>query len=466
MRFYILSAMAVAGLAFGADTSSASAGAVTFNKDVLPILQTNCQSCHRPGQIAPMSLLTYESARPWAKVMKAAVMTRKMPPWGADSKYGHFSNDRSLTQRDIDTIAKWADTGAPAGDPKDAPKPVEWPSAGWQIKPDVIVEGPVYDVPASGIVEWTWSVIPSPFKEDTWVTSVEVRPTQPQVTHHMCLAYGPHREGTIYGKFFWQNKARDAKGDEINDRKGQGGVTTQPAANTVGGILAGTGGIEECYEPGRQPADFRPYGAAKLIRKGSDIAINYHFTPNGTAVKANVQIGFTIAKEPPKERYYAMSGSGPQDHETFAIPPNDPDWVSPPLDIEFEHDAKLVGLMPHMHLRGKDMSFELQYPDGRKEMILDVPRYDFNWQIWYDTSINVPKGTIMHVVAHYDNSAKNRFNPDPSKVVYYGDMTWDEMMFPSWGVVVDDLSLKPKDVAKKVSRSEPVAKSQVSEPRP
>src|SRR5207245_1887596 len=151
----------------------------------------------------------------------------------------------------------------------------------------------------------------------------------------------------------------------------------------------------------------------------SDIAINYHFTPNGTAVNgANISIGFTVAKEPPKYRYLAMSASAPQDHDTFAIPPNDPNW---------EGDVKLVGLMPHMHLRGKQMSFELTYPDGRKEMILDVPKYDFNWQIWYNTSIKVPKGTTMHVVAHYDNSPNNKYNPNPNKTVYYGDMTWDEM---------------------------------------
>lgn len=454
-RFLAMTLTMVAGVALAADSAPQSSTAVTFNKDVLPVLQANCQGCHRPGQIAPMSFLSYETTRPWAKAMKAAVLTRKMPPWGADPDYGHFTNDRSLSPRDVEVIAKWADAGAPAGDAKDAPKAIDWPPNGWQIKPDVVVDGPVFDVPASGLVEWMWVVIPSSFKEDTWVTSVEVRPSQPQVTHHMCLAYGPHKPDTEYGKFIWQNKERDANGDEIDDRKRQGGVTARPAANTVGGVLGGTNGIEECYEPGRMPADFRPYSAAKFIPKGTDIAINYHFTPNGTAVKANVQIGFTVATEPPKRRYLAMSASAPEDHETFAIPPNDPNWESPPVDIEFDRDVQLVGLMPHMHLRGKSMSFELQYPDGRKETILDVPHYDFNWQLWYATSINVPKGTKMHVVAHYDNSPNNKFNPNPNKVVYYGDMTWDEMMFPSWGVVVDDKTIDQKKVVKRIPGTKP-----------
>jgi hypothetical protein len=419
---------------------------VTFNKDVLPVLQHHCQSCHRPGQIAPMSFLSYESTRPWAKAIRAAVATRKMPPWYADPRSGHFTNDRSLRQADIDTIVKWADSGATRGDPRDAPAPVEWPPDGWQIKPDVIVTGPAYEVPARGIVEWTWVVIPSPFKEDTWVTSVEVRPSAPAVTHHICLAYKTHTPEVVYNKPVWQDRPRNEHGDEINDRRPDG----RPRDLAVAFMLAYTNGLEECYEPGRAPADFRPYHAAKLLPAGTDIAIQMHFSPNGTAVTNRVEIGFTVAKEPPQRRYLALSASAPQDHETFAIPPNDPDWQSPSVDLEFQRDVELVGLMPHMHLRGKDMSFELQYPDGRKQMILHVPNYDFNWQLWYETSIQAPKGTRMHIAAHYDNSANNKNNPDPNKSVYYGDMTWDEMMFPSYGVVVDDKSLDQRKVVKRI----------------
>jgi len=439
-----------------------TAGPVTFNKDVLPVLQKNCQGCHRPGQIAPMSFLSYESTRPWAKAMKAAVLSKKMPPWNADPAVGHFTNDRSLKQNDVDIIAKWADNGAPAGDPKDAPAPVQWADNGWQIKPDVILKGVSYDVPANGLVEWTWVVLPSPFKEDTWVTSVEIKPTEVPVTHHICLAMGPHKQNAEYYKFVWQDKERDANGDEIDDRKQTGGFTADskrnPQSNSVLSVLAGTNGIEECYEPGRGAADFRPYNAAKLIPAGTDIAVNVHYTPNGKAISANFEIGFTVAKEPPKRKYLALSASAPQDHEHFAIPANNSDWQAPPVDIEFIKDVELVGLMPHMHVRGKAASFQLTYPDGRTEMILNVPKYDFNWQIWYDTSMRIPKGTKMHVIAHYDNSANNKYNPNPNKVVYYGDMTWDEMHFPSWGVIVEDKSLGQRDVVR-VIRNQPAVAS-------
>jgi hypothetical protein len=437
--------------AFGADTAGPS---VTFTKDVLPILQANCQECHRPGQAAPMSLLTYETTRPWAKAMKAAVLSRKMPPWFADPQYGHFKNDRSLKQSDIQTIAKWADTGAPLGDPKDAPAAIQWPDGGWQVKPDVIVEGPVYDVPAKAVVEWTWVPVPSGFTKDTWVTSVEVKTETPQVTHHICLSFRPHTPDVQYGvmRTNRQNIDRDAEGVETLESKLRSRQQTQTAQRDAqAGRRGGPGGIEECYEPGRPAADFRIHNAAKLIPAGTDIWINLHYTPNGTPVKDHVQIGFTVAKEEPQRRYLAMSTSSPSDPEHFAIPPNDPNWESPPAVVTFNQDAELVGLMPHMHLRGKDMLFQLEYPDGKKETIMNVPHYDFNWQLWYDTSIKVPKGTKMTVIAHYDNSANNKFNPNPNRTVYYGDQTWEEMMFPSYGLIVSK-DTDPKKVVSNGNR--------------
>jgi hypothetical protein len=449
----------------------AQAGAsqpVTFNKDILPILQNNCQSCHRPGQIAPMSLLSYKDARPWAKAVKNAVVTGTMPPWFADPNYGHVLNDRRLKQKDIDTITKWVDSGAPEGNAKDAPPPIQWPEGGWQIKPDYIVDGPTYDVPAKGIVEWTWFVVPGGFTQDTWVTSIEVLPSQLAVTHHVCLSYVRHSPDIEYFKPVLPRQIqRDENGNEIRARGGERGGPPQaagggqrggaeqrgPAAVQGGGILAaifgrsaGTALIEECYEPGRPPADFRPYKAAKLIPAGTDIAVNVHYTPKGTALKDHVRIGFTIAKEPPTRRYIAMSTSSPSDPPQFAIPPNNGNWEAPPAVVTFDHDAEIVGLMPHMHVRGKAARFDLEYPDGRKQTILNIPRYDFNWQLWYDTSIRVPKGTTMKVYAWYDNSANNKFNPNPNATVYYGDQTWEEMHFPSYGLVLDDPGIDPQKV--------------------
>jgi len=359
-----------------------SPAAVTFNKDVLPILQKNCQGCHRPGQIAPMSLLTYKEARPWAKAIKNAVVTQTMPPWFADPTYGHFMNERRLKQTEIDAIAKWTDAGAPEGQAKDAPPAIQWPEDGWQIEPDYIVEGPTYDVPPKGIVEWTWFVVPGGFTKDTWVTSIEVLPSQLTVTHHVCLSYIQHTPEVPYYTAMLPRGVipRDAEGNEIRGQRG-----AAPAGGAFPGIIgvifgrsAGTALIEECYEPGRPPADFRPYNAAKLIPAGTDIAINVHYTPNGNPVTDHVRVGFTIAKEPPKRRYIAMSTASPSDPEHFAIPPNNPNWEAPPAVVTFDHDAELVGLMPHMHVRGKAARFDLEYPDGKKETILNIPRYDFN----------------------------------------------------------------------------------------
>jgi len=405
--------------------------AITFHKDVLPILQRNCQSCHRPGQIAPMSFLTYQSVRPWAKAMKAAVISRKMPPWFADPQYGHFLNDRSLKPSEIETISKWADSGAPEGDVKEAPAPVEWPD-GWTIKPNIIVEGPSFDVPAhpkNNVVEWITVTVPSGFTQDTWITSVQIKPKYPGVVHHICLGFNRHKANAKYFVPVWEAKQRDEEGAAIPDR---GPTFTLGAPNPEGPQSM----TEDCYVPGSPVADYRLFNAAKFVVAGSDIGMTLHYTPNGTAVTDHIEIGFTVAKTPPQRRYLSYVIGSP-DPARFAIPPNDPNWTSPPSEIKFNQDVELTFMMPHMHLRGKDMTYTLLYPDGRKEIILSVPRYDFNWQLSYNTSIKVPKGTILHVEAHYDNSPNNKFNPNPSRTVYYGEMSWEEMMSPFFGVVVD-----------------------------
>jgi hypothetical protein len=244
---------------------------------------------------------------------------------------------------------------------------------------------------------------------------------------------------------------RDAEGNEIRSTGQRGGPAQGGGAfpgilGVIFGRSNGTALIEECYEPGRPPADFRPYSAAKLIPAGTDIAVNVHYTPNGTPVTDHVRIGFTLAKETPKRRYIAMSTAAPSEPSQFAIPPNNPNWEAPPAVVTFDHDVELVGLMPHMHVRGKAARFDLEYPDGKRETILNIPRYDFNWQLWYDTSKKITKGTTMRVHAWYDNSANNKFNPNPNATVYYGDQTWEEMHFPSYGLVLDDIGTDPKKV--------------------
>lgn len=423
-----LSAIFLAATALAADTNS---GAVTFAKDVLPLLQKNCQTCHRPGQLAPMSFLTYESTRPWAKAIKQAVVQRKMPPWFADRSHGQFVNDRSLKQSEIDTIAKWADAGAPQGNPKDAPPAVQWPD-GWQIKPDVIIDGPTYEIPANpknNVVEWVTVIVPTGFTQDTWVTSVEIKPEHPEVTHHMCMGFNAHRDDVKYFVPLWKPKERDADGSAI---PGKG-----PNFDGGGGLPPGVNAASDCYLPGNPATDYRTVNAAKRVPAGSDIALNLHYTPNGKTVTDHVRIGLTVAKEQPARRYISANVSAPLDPKLFAIPPNDPNWQSPPAEATFIQDVELVFMMPHMHARGKDMTYTLEYPDGRKEVVLSVPKYDFNWQLGYQTSIKVPKGTKIRVDAHYDNSVNNPANPNPNRTVYYGEMTWEEMMFAFFGVVVD-----------------------------
>jgi len=378
---------------------AASQSPVTFNRDVAPILQKHCQSCHRPGQAAPMSLLTYEAARPWAKAIRIAVASRKMPPWFADRRYGHFSNDASLSQDEIDTLLHWVNDGALEGDPRDLPPPVQWPRGAWQIEPDVVVSLPAFPVPAKGIVEWVYVTVPSGFAKNTWVTSIEVLPGDPSVVHHASVFVKP-------------------QGD-------QGGL----------------GAMAAVYVPGFRAMDFRVHRAAQLIPARSDLVIQLHYTPNGKQVTDITRIGFTLAKEPPKRRFITYSPQPPaiSNPEVFRIPAGDPDWESPSVDGVFHVDAEIVWFLPHMHLRGKDMTYSMTYPGGKPEIVLSVPRYDSAWQMGYDAEspIRVTKGTWLHVEAHYDNSANNPANPAPDRDVYAGTQTWEEMMVPFFGVVVD-----------------------------
>src|ERR1051326_13361 len=438
-----------------------AAGGVTFNKDVLPILQRNCQSCHRPGNIAPMSLLTYESARPWAKAMKAAVMSRRMPPWFADPQYGHFSNDQSMKQQDIDAIVQWVDGGALQGDPNDAPPAVQWPENGWTTKPDIVLKGVPYTVPAAperNVIEWMTLMTPTGFTKDTWVTSVEIKPSELGVTHHICVSFVPHRPDAVYNTFLWVDKQRDHAGAEVApparkilaptaDGKGRelGRAADSVSPNT--GTNLNSEQNMSCYVPGRSLSDFRPYKAALLIPAGYDLMWNIHYTPNGAEVTDRPEVGLTIAQQQP-QRWLVEAGNT-TDPAKLVIPPNAPNYAPEPAEFTFLADAELHWMSPHMHLRGKNMTYKLVFPDGTERVVLNVPHYDFNWQLGYDLAepIKIPKGTRMIVVAHYDNSPNNKFNPNPNTTVYFGNMTWEEMFTPFFSITVDK-SVDPKKAVK------------------
>jgi hypothetical protein len=447
----LLLVMIVALSAVAADTPG-----ITFHKDVEPILQRNCQSCHRPGQVAPMSFLTYQNVRPWAKAMKAAVALRKMPPWFADAQYGPYLNDRSLKQSEIDTIVKWADSGAPQGDAKDAPPAVEWPKNGWTTQPDIVLNGVPYTVPAApakNVIEWMTLTTATGFTKDTWVTSVEIKPSELAVTHHICVSFVPHRPDAMYNTLLWVDKQRDEAGVEVApaerkfarptaDGRGQE-VPARVRNNAPGGRNGGAdnvGGVGvgfTCYVPGRALSDFRPFHAALLIPAGYDVNWTIHYTPNGTVLTDRPEVGLTVAKSDP-ERLLIESFGG-TDPSKFAIPPNDGNYAPAPSEITFLEDAELVWMSPHMHLRGKDMMYKLVFPDGKEQVVLNVPHYDFNWQLGYDLAqpIKVPKGSRLIVIGHYDNSVNNKFNPDPGRTVYQGNMTWEEMFAPFFTITVD-----------------------------
>jgi hypothetical protein len=364
-------------------TTMASSGIkkeVTFNKDIAPIIYKNCAECHRPNDIAPMALMTYKEARPWARSIKEKVLTRDMPPWSPDPKYGEFANDHRLAKNDIDTIVAWVDQGAKEGNIKDLPAAPEF-LEGWNIgKPDVVFYLPQeYTVPASGVVEYKYFKVPTNFKEDKWIQAAEIRPGVRGVVHHIIVFAQPKNEPQR--------------------------------------LIAG-------YAPGEQPAVISK-GLARRIPAGSDLIFQVHYTPNGTETKDKSYVGFVFAKEPPKNEVVTR----PVLNAKFVIPAGDPNYQVEST-YTFTQDAHIYSLMPHMHLRGKDFIFKLTYPDGTSQVLLSVPKYDFAWQTYYTLKdpVAAPKGTRIDCLAHFDNSEKNKYNPDPKKEVRWGDQTWEEMM--------------------------------------
>lgn len=374
--------------------------AVTFFRDVLPILQNHCQECHRPGQIAPMPFQTYDETRPWAKAIRDQVRSRKMPPWGADPCCGHFSNDRSLSVQDIETLAKWADTGAEKGDSRDAPAEKLWHD-GLQRDVTLTMAEP-FQIPPSGAVEYQYFPIPTGFKEDRWVQAVEVRPGNRAVVHHI-VAY-----------------VREAGSNWTH-------------GPTKSDILT-------VYAPGSTP-DSWPEGMAKLIPAGSDVVLEIHYTPNGKAASDRTSVGLVFAKKAPEKRVLTLQLNN--DH--FLIPAGEKDyrvtaWGSIP------NDAELLSFFPHMHLRGKAFLFALNDGKNGFQTLLNVAKFDFFGQLSYrlKTPIPLKKGMRLQCWGTFDNSANNPRNPDPSVEVTYGQQSWEEMMIGFFDVAVDAKIGKPE----------------------
>lgn len=381
-------------------STPAAAPDVTFARDVAPIFHAKCVSCHRPGEVAPMALRTYQEARPFARAIKDRVVTRRMPPWPADRAFGSFANDPSLTADQIAIIVQWVDAGAPQGDLADMPALPQFPD-GWQLgEPDLIVELPEIQVPATGADIFPIPSITVGLQEDRWIRAVEVRPSNREVTHHAVLFGG-----------------------------GPGLLSMSNVANVLAVWAVGT------------PPTVYPEGMGRWLRKGQAITANLHYHPNGAPAADRTRIGLYFGKgELQKEVITAVAGN-----VTFEIPPHASRHELRGVYVA-DQDISVVSFFPHMHLRGRDMKMTATFPGGRQQVLLNVPAYDFNWQLFYypTAKVALPRGTRVDVVAHYDNSAGNRVNPDPTRAVRFGETSADEMMFGTFEFIADEgVSPKP-----------------------
>jgi len=436
---------------------------VTFNRDVLPILENNCQSCHQPGGIGPMSLLTYESTRPWAKAIKTAVATQKMPPWFADPHFGDYRNAPKLTEANIRTLVDWADSGAVEGAAEarrsSAPK---WKD-GWRIQPDVVISMPQeYRIGAKGEGEIKEFFIQSPFKEDTWVSSIEIRPGNPAIVHHAIVqvvdmkkdpvaAFGRVSRGDLGSLGAAEITQLAVRGDGPQNPsfvEGSSGYSDLVARSIerrtgVGAFMT----MEAVYAPGSQPLDFRYTDSAKLIRGGMPIRLEVHYTPNGKEARDKTMVGFTLANSQAEPRQFVIMAPEHLVDIRKSIPAGAANYETTG-ELTFLQEVDLAWFMPHMHLRGKDMTYRLIFPDRREQTVLNA-KYNFHWQLGYEleTPIHIPVGTRMIVTAHHDNSANNPMNPTPNKAVGWGEMTAQEMMLPWFGVIVNDAAM-PEMIAR------------------
>ena len=410
--FLLYSTMVVATSDGQSAPRAAAQSVPTFTRDVAPILYRNCVQCHRAGEIAPMSLMTYAEVRPWARAIRKATTERVMPPWHADAPEGTFENERRLTAAEKDTLARWAGGGAPHGDPADLPAAPAFVD-GWRLgTPDTVFEMQEdYAVPATGTVEYEYFYIPTNFTEAKWLKAIEVRPGNREVVHHVIVMYeappdGPRAAAAL--KF----------GPEQDLPPSREGHRPKRKATNPRRMIAS-------YAPGTDPQVFQP-GTALRLAPGGTIELQMHYTTNGKATTDRTRIGMVFAKEPPAHELRASAfmntklriPAGARDHKVDA-------------KVEFVQDTVLWGMLPHTHLRGTKWEYTIVLPDGTMKPLLSVPQYDFNWQTYYmfKRPVTVPKGARILSSAWYDNSENNVSNPDAASDVLWGDQTWEEMQY-------------------------------------
>ena len=403
-------------LVAGSALASGESGGPTFYKDVLPLLEQHCQTCHRPGEIAPMPLLTYQQVRPYARAIREVVLQRKMPPWFADPAVGRFENDPSLTTSEIESIARWADGGAPAGNPSDAPPAHRWPDAWNMAEPDSVLTMPTpVQIPASGDVEYTYEIVHTQFKTDKWVQSSEIRPSSREHVHHAVVYIRPPQSNWLrdapVGRPFSASSLRDER-------------LKRQAKWTDSDVLL-------VYAPGSSPDQWRD-GMAKLVPAGSDLVFQMHYTTNGHPAEDRTSIGLAFSHVPVSQRVLTLQLTN--DH--FVIPPG-VDNYRVEVHGSLPNNATLLSFFPHMHLRGKRFEYNILHPDGSAETLLRV-NYNFFWQLSYKLLYprELSAGTRLQAVAWFDNSRNNPHNPDPDSAVRWGEQTSDEMMVGFFDVAV------------------------------
>jgi hypothetical protein len=413
-----------------------AAAEITYSRDVAPILYRHCTGCHHPNDIAPMSLMNYQSARPWAKAVRQAVLLKKMPPWFADRSVGHFANDPTLSDSQRQTIVNWVDQGAKEGDPKDLP-PAPSYADGWRIgKPDVVFDiGQDHLLNSASVDEYVYFTVPTNFTEGHWIQAVELRPGNRSVVHHAHVSVVKPDAPKAASKA--QETTRTfadyliRSGDGLRHMKPDSPVVNDACSYAGPEIdrlhIAGEGALGS-YLPGMPPDNY-PNDTAKWIPAGAQLRFQIHYHSKAASsteqVTDRTSVGLIFALAPPPHPLRRLD----VDNDFFAIPAGANQQVT--QCATFNSDSLLLSLTPHMHYRGKDALFQIQRPgDTVPQTLLSVPNYDFNWQLKYLLAepVFVPKGTRLIMTFHFDNSANNAFNPDPARTIRWGEPSEEEMM--------------------------------------
>jgi hypothetical protein len=423
LRLAIAGTIAVCAAAVVSHAQAPPVDAIpTFARDVAPILHANCVSCHRAGEVAPMSLVTYADARPWAQAINRRITDGTMPPWHADAAPGTFMNERRLSPAQKTVIARWVAGGAPQGNPADLP-PAPAFTDGWRIgTPDQVFELPEdYEVPAKGTIEYENFYVPTGFTEAKWLQAIEARPGNRALVHHILVYYEAPPESITPAAILQVNREHN----QLPRREAGLRPTQRPV---------GPARLIATYAPGTNPQVF-PLGTALRLPPGGVLHFQMHYTAIGKPGVDRSKVGLIFAKQPPTTEMRVTAFLNAR----LVIPPGASDQpVS--TGVTFVQDALVWGLFPHTHVRGKRWNYALTLPDGTSKTILAVPRYDFNWQTYYmfTEPLQVPKGARIVSTAWYDNSAVNRSNPDPTVEVRWGDQTWEEMQYT--GIVYSAIS--------------------------